>query len=72
MWARSQIGQSIDFDKQNGPQCVDLIMAYYDFLGEKRGIGNAVDYVRNSIPEGWERISHFTFEEVQQFLGDIQ
>lgn len=66
MWARSQIGQSIDFDKQNGPQCVDLIMAYYDFLGEKRGIGNAVDYVRNSIPEGWERI-----KDAKPKMGDV-
>ncbi|MDD7358389.1 MAG: hypothetical protein PUG88_06000, partial [Eubacterium coprostanoligenes] len=48
-WAKSQVDQSVDFDNQNGAQCVDLIMAYYDFLGEKRGIGNAVDYVRNKI-----------------------
>lgn len=66
MWARSQIGQSIDFDKQNGPQCVDLIMAYYDFLGEKRGKGNAVDYVRNSIPDGWERI-----KDAKPKMGDV-
>ncbi len=65
-WVKYQVGQSIDFDKQNGSQCVDLIMAYYNFLGEKRGKGNAVDYVRNKIPECWERI-----KDAKPKTGDV-
>lgn len=65
-WAKSQVDQSVDFDNQNGAQCVDLIMAYYDFLGEKRGIGNAVDYVRNKIPDGWKRI-----KDAKPRMGDV-
>lgn len=65
-WAKSQIGSSIDYDGAYGAQCVDLIMAYYDFLGEKRGIGNAVDYVRNKIPDGWERI-----KDAKPRMGDV-
>lgn len=55
-WAFSQVGSSVDFDGYYGAQCVDLIMAYYDFLGGEISGGNAVDYVFNKLPVGWTRI----------------
>ena len=32
-WIRGQNGKSIDMDGQYGAQCVDLIIAYFDYLG---------------------------------------
>ena len=32
-WVKSQVGNSIDADGAYGAQCVDLIRAYYNFLG---------------------------------------
>lgn len=45
-----------DIDGAYGCQCVDLIMAYYQFLGTKRVRGNATDYQKNALPDGWQRI----------------
>ena len=55
-WVRSQEGKSVDFDGVFGAQCVDLILAYYDYLGAIRVFGNGTDYVSNPLPEGWQRI----------------
>ena len=41
-----------DVDGAYGCQCVDLIMAYYQFLGYSRMSGNAGDYVSGHIPSG--------------------
>lgn len=54
-WAASQVGASIDYDGASGVQCVDFIMAYYDYLGGTISGGNAVDYVKNDLPNGWIR-----------------
>ena len=55
-WVRSLEGQGIDFDGAYGNQCVDLIKAYYNYLGETAPRGNAYDYTYNALPDGWERI----------------
>ncbi len=41
-------------------QCVDLILAYYDFLGVQRQSGNAKDYTTNTVPDGMTRIKDAT------------
>lgn len=57
-WMKSQVGQSLNVDGSDGAQCVDLIVAYYDYLGVPRSSGNAVDYIWNQKPEQWERIEN--------------
>ena len=60
-WARSKIGSKIDMDgypTSNPYQCVDLIMAYYEYLGVSRVSGNGCDYSHNSLPSGWTRIQN--------------
>ena len=57
-WARSKIGSKIDVDGYYGAQCVDLIMAYYEYLGVSRVSGNGCDYSHNSLPSGWTRIQN--------------
>lgn len=59
-WAQSQIGKSIDRDGAWGPQCVDLIMAYYeDVFGTPRVGANGGDYATVSIPGSWSRIQDY-------------
>ena len=53
-WAASKIGQAIDLDG-NGAWCVDLIVAYQDYLGVGRVWGNGRDYAWNALPSGWSR-----------------
>lgn len=55
-WLRSLIGTPLDPDGAFGPQCVDLIVSYYDFLGVPRSSGNAKDYATNWLPSGFTRI----------------
>ena len=55
-WVKAQIGKSIDADGVNGAQCVDLIKAYYSYLGVSPASGNGCDYAWNSLPSGWTRI----------------
>jgi len=55
-WVKSQVNQYIDADGAYGAQCVDLILAYYDYLGVPRASGNAVAYTYNALPSGWSRI----------------
>lgn len=57
-WARSQIGNALDYDGAYGCQCVDLIYYYYAYLGETPRGGNASNYAWNSLPDGWSRISY--------------
>ncbi|MBQ6059332.1 MAG: S-layer homology domain-containing protein [Clostridia bacterium] len=59
-WARSKVGTKIDADGAYGAQCVDFIMAYYQFLGASRVLGNGCDYATNSLPSGWKRIQGAT------------
>lgn len=59
-WVKSQVGKSIDYDRVYGAQCVDLIKAYYNYLGVSPVQGNGADYVSNSLPAGWQRIKGTT------------
>ena len=65
-WVKSQVGHGIDFDGSYGCQCVDLIQAYYSFLGASPASGNGADYRNNSLPAGWNRI-----QGAQPQKGDI-
>ena len=59
-WVKSQQGKYIDADGVYGAQCVDLILAYYDYLGVSRSSGNGADYAWNTLPAGWQRIAGAT------------
>lgn len=59
-WVESLEGSGIDFDGAYGNQCVDLIKAYYDYLGEAAPRGNANTYSYNALPDGWQRIEGAT------------
>lgn len=50
-WVKSQVGKSV-----NGTQCVDLIKAYYSYLGVDPVAGNGANYANNKLPNGWTRI----------------
>lgn len=68
-WVQSQVGQSIDMDGDpwwQPYQCVDLIKAYYQFLGVSPVSGDGFDYTWNDLPTGWNR-----YEGVQPQKGDI-
>ncbi len=65
-WLNSQVGTGIDANGMFGCQCVDLIKAYYQYLGVPAVSGNGIDYTWNAKPDGWERIQG----AVPQ-LGDI-
>ena len=58
-WCYSMIGQSIDTDGYPSGQpyqCVDLIRAYYQYLGVSPVSGNGADYAWNDLPSGWTRV----------------
>lgn len=55
-WVQSQIGTGIDYDGVYGNQCVDLIKAYYHYLGVDAVRGNGKDYADNALPDGWSRV----------------
>lgn len=59
-WVNSQVGKSIDADGVYGAQCVDLIRAYYSYLGVSQVGGNGKDYATNEVPSGWSRIAGAT------------
>ena len=65
-WLHNAVGVSIDFDGAYGAQCVDLLKAYYDYLGVGAQHGNAQDYRSNFLPQGWQRI-----EGADPLPGDI-
>ncbi len=56
-WVKSKVGTPIDHDGRNGVQCVDLIKAYYAYLGQSQPYGNGADYVNIALPNGWKRYS---------------
>ncbi len=57
-WANARAGEgwNVDYDGAYGVQCVDLILAYYDYLVGWHTSGNAIDYSGNSLPAGWTRV----------------
>lgn len=57
-WARSKIGTADDFDGNYGAQCVDLIYAYYTYLGQRHPGGHAYYYMSNALPSGWTRYTN--------------
>ncbi len=59
-WVQSKLGSGIDYDGANGNQCVDLILAYYNYLGVSPASGNGKDYATNALPSGWRRIAGAT------------
>lgn len=65
-WVQSKLGQGLDMDGAYGCQCVDLILAYYDYLGVSRSSGNGADYAWNTLPSGWQRL-----QGAQPQKGDI-
>lgn len=50
-WVKSKEGNKIGTG-----ECVDLIKAYYEYLGVSPVYGNGSDYVGNTLPNGWQRI----------------
>jgi hypothetical protein len=46
-----------DVDGVYGCQCVDLVKAYYQWLGVGAVSGNGCDYWTNKLPSGWKRDS---------------
>lgn len=66
LWTKSQVGKGIDYDGVYGNQCVDLIKAYYVYLGQSQPFGNGSDYTRNAVPNGWKRL-----QGVQPQKGDV-
>ena len=65
-WLNSVNGQAIDWDGVYGAQCVDLIKAYYNYLGVTPVTGNGKDYATNALPSGWSRVQGGTPQK-----GDI-
>lgn len=68
-WCKSQVGLSLDYDKAEGAQCVDLIYYYYEQFGIPARGGNASDYSSSSkVPSeyGWVSIPGATPQK-----GDI-
>ncbi len=62
-WVKAQVGKSIDTDGYPAGQpyqCVDLIKAYYSYLGVASVSGNGKDYATNSLPSGWARLQGAT------------
>lgn len=53
--ARGNERWKVDVDGVYGCQCVDLILAYYDYLLGWHTSGNAKDYAWNNLPGGWTR-----------------
>ncbi|MBF0713596.1 SH3 domain-containing protein [Gemella sp. GH3] len=67
-WIKDKVDKAIDWDGYYGAQCVDLIMAY---VGEMWGVmmrGNAMDYLHNSLPEGFKR---YQKGDIEILPGDI-
>jgi len=60
-WVNSMCGQTA-----GGGQCVDLVVAYYSYLGCTSPGGNGVNYIDNPLPSGWTRIQGGTPQK-----GDI-
>lgn len=55
-WVQNKMGTAEDYPGSGfGAQCVDLICFYYEYLGQSRIIGNANDYMSNTLPSGWTR-----------------
>ena len=55
--ARANEGWNVDVDGYAGCQCVDLILAYYNYLVGYHVSGNAKEYAtKDNLPSGWTRV----------------
>lgn len=67
--ARRRAQNPYDYDGVYGPQCVDLIWWYYQYLGYRSPGGNATAYMNNQLPNNeWKR---YTPDETIPQPGDI-
>ncbi len=58
-WVRSNVNKTIDVDGAFGGQCVDLIDAYFEYLGynwRNYLVNGACDFSYKSMPSDWSRI----------------
>ena len=60
-WVKSLEGQPV-----GSGECVELIKAYYSYLGQTSPGGNGADYSWNQLPAGWHRL-----QNAQPQKGDI-
>jgi hypothetical protein len=67
-WARAQLGKYIDVDGAYGAQCVDLIYAYYEYLGVGRRGGNGRGGIVRADRNNRDRLA---FELPTELLGQI-
>lgn len=58
-WIKAQEGKWIDIDGWYGAQCVDLILAYFHFLGVTPPRGNAKEWVYLPLPKGFVRVENY-------------
>ena len=66
-WVRNLANNCTPLDMDgNGYWCVDLILAYYSYLGVPWSSGDASDYRLNKLPDGWNR-----YQGAQPQPGDI-
>lgn len=57
-WMESQVGKQLNPDGIYPGECVDLVLAYYDYLAGNHAeiSGNAYDYTWNKVLDGFKRI----------------
>lgn len=60
-WAKSKIGTGLDWDGYDGYQCMDLAVAYINYVtdGKVTMWGNAIDAPRNSFGDTAEVIRNY-------------
>lgn len=67
-YVNSLAGTWNDVDGAYGAQCVDLINQVYEHFWNFRAWGNAIDFTRNSMPDGFVR---YQKGETEPKVGDI-
>ena len=70
-WVQARVDEAwaVDYDGVFGCQCVDLIKAYYDYLGVGAVTGNGRDYVDNYLPDGMNRYTYYAGTSLEP--GDV-
>ncbi len=53
-WVDTQVGKSIDMDGVHGAYSHDLIAAYCSHLGAPYLWSSNADFIRNTLPDGWQ------------------
>ena len=73
-WIKKLEGVKTDVDNYPAGeiyQCVDLVKAYYMYLGAPMPTGNANMYAENKLPEDWKRISYKDTPGFKAQPGDV-